>query len=260
MWGENRRDLYSCESLVIHMTAGMIYPFYSSDSYNDSTMTLTPVNVAYDSYTGTGTESAPIRLGGAGSGIGAYEIEIGSNTTLYFSYGATSELKVSADNTAVYATYNDTVYAADGALPFSFTSAAPLGIGSIAFSVTNSTNATVTFVLTISQVYTLTAPSEGGDEPTGTALTLESNTVTTTADGEGTDYYFTAEVAGTYTFSSTDNNLLVNADGGNYMLIPAEGLGSFTVELAAGESITMLVMDYNWGTTAGNCTLTITQA
>ena len=261
MWGENRRDLYSGESLVIHMTAGMIYPFYSSDSYNDSTMTLTPVNVAYDSYTGTGTESAPITLGGVGSGIGAYEITIGSNTTLYFNYYASTALKVSADNTAVYATYNDTVYAADGALPFSFTSEAPMMVReSISFTVTNNTNASVTFVLTISQVYTLTAPSEGGDEPTGTALQEGNNTVTTTADGGETAYYFTAEVAGTYTFSSTDTNLLLNADGGNYMLIPAEGMGSFTVELAAGESITMVVMDYNWGTTAGNCTVTITRA
>lgn len=261
MWGENRRDLYSGESLVIHMTAGMIYPFYSSDSYNDSTMTLTPVNVAYDSYIGTGTESAPIRLGGAGSGIGAYEITIGSNTTLYFNYYASTELKVSADSTAVSATYNGTVYAADGALPFSFTSEAPMMVReSISFTVTNNTNASVTFVLTISQVYTLTAPSEGGDEPTGTALQEGNNTVTTTADGGETAYYFTAEVAGTYTFSSTDTNLLLNADGGNYMLIPAEGMGSFTVELAAGESITMVVMDYNWGTTAGNCTVTIARA
>lgn len=261
MWGENRRDLYSGESLVIYMTAGMIYPFYSSDSYNDSTMTLTPVNVAYDSYIGTGTESAPIRLGGAGSGIGAYEITIGSNTTLYFNYYASTELKVSADSTAVSATYNGTVYAADGALPFSFTSEAPMMVReSISFTVTNNTNASVTFVLTISQVYTLTAPSEGGDEPTGTALQEGNNTVTTTADGGETAYYFTAEVAGTYTFSSTDTNLLLNADGGNYMLIPAEGMGSFTVELAAGESITMVVMDYNWGTTAGNCTVTIARA
>ena len=260
MWGENRRDLYSGESLVIHMTAGMIYPFYSSDSYNDSTMTLTPVNVAYDSYIGTGTESAPIRLGGAGSGIGAYEVEIGSNTTLYFSYGATSELTVSTNSTAVSAFYNGTTYAADGETPFSFTSAAPLGIGSVTFSVTNNTNETVTIVLYVSQTYTLTAPGEGGDEPTGTALQEGNNTVTTTADGGETAYYFTAEVAGTYTFSSTDTNLLLNADGGNYMLIPAEGMGSFTVELAAGESITMVVTDYNWGSTAGNCAVTITQA
>ena len=117
----------------------------------------------------------------------------------------------------------------------------------------------MTFVLTISQVYTLTAPGEGGNEPTGTALQEGNNTVTTTADGGETAYYFTAEVAGTYTFSSTDTNLYLKADGGNYMLIPAEGLGSFTVELAAGESITMVVMDYNFGSTAGNGTLTITQ-
>lgn len=261
MWGENRRDLYSGESLVIHMTAGMIYPFYSSDSYNDSTMTLTPVDVDYDTYTGTGAASdSPITLGGVGSGIGAYEITIGSNTTLHFNYYASTELKVSADSTAVSATYNGTVYAADGALPFSFTSEAPMMVReSISFTVTNNTNASVTFVLTISQVYTLTAPSEGGDEPTGTALQEGNNTVTTTADGGETAYYFTAEVAGTYTFSSTDTNLLLNADGGNYMLIPAEGMGSFTVELAAGESITMVVMDYNFGSTAGNCTLTITQ-
>ena len=249
---------YGSGSTVISMKAGTVYPFYSTGAAG--TVTITPIDVAYDSYTGTGAASdSPIILGGAGSGIGAYEITIGSNTTLYFSYSATTELRVSASSTAVSATYNGTVYAADGETPFSFTSAAPLGIGSVTFSVTNNTNASVTFVLTISQVYTLTAPSEGGDEPTGTALQEGNNTVTTTADGGETAYYFTAEVAGTYTFSSTDTNLLLNADGGNYMLIPAEGMGSFTVELAAGESITMVVMDYNFGSTAGNCTLTITQ-
>ena len=250
---------YGSGSTVISMKAGTVYPFYSTGAAG--TVTITPIDVAYDSYTGTGAASdSPIILGGAGSGIGAYEITIGSNTTLYFSYGATSELTVSASSTAVSATYNGTVYAADGETPFSFTSAAPLGIGSVTFSVTNNTNETVTIVLYVSQVYTLTAPGEGGDEPTGTALQEGNNTVTTTADGGETAYYFTAEVAGTYTFSSTDTNLLLNADGGNYMLIPAEGMGSFTVELAAGESITMVVMDYNWGTTAGNCTVTIARA
>ena len=249
---------YGSGSTVISMKAGTVYPFYSTGAAG--TVTITPIDVAYDSYTGTGAASdSPIILGGAGSGIGAYEITIGSNTTLYFSYSATTELRVSASSTAVSATYNGTVYAADGETPFSFTSAAPLGIGSVTFSVTNNTNASVTIVLYVSQTYTLTAPGEGG-EPTGTALQEGNNTVTTTADGGETAYYFTAEVAGTYTFSSTDTNLYLKADGGNYMLIPAEGLGSFTVELAAGESITMVVMDYNFGSTAGNCTLTITQA
>ena len=248
---------YGSGSTVISMKAGTVYPFYSTGAAG--TVTITPIDVAYDSYTGTGAASdSPIILGGAGSGIGAYEITIGSNTTLYFSYSATTELRVSASSTAVSATYNGTVYAADGETPFSFTSAAPLGIGSVTFSVTNNTNASVTIVLYVSQTYTLTAPGEGG-EPTGTALQEGNNTVTTTADGGETAYYFTAEVAGTYTFSSTDTNLYLKADGGNYMLIPAEGLGSFTVELAAGESITMVVMDYNFGSTAGNCTLTITQ-
>lgn len=252
--------LYDGDSTVIYMKAGTVYPFYSTGAAG--TVTIEALDVAYDSYTGTGAASdSPITLGGMGSGIGAYEITIGSNTTLYFNYYASSsELKVSADSTAVSATYNGTVYEADGALPFSFTNVAPAGRGTIEFSVTNNTNASVTFVLTISQVYTLTAPGEGGNEPTGTALQEGNNTVTTTADGGETAYYFTAEVAGTYTFSSTDTNLLLNADGGNYMLIPAEGMGSFTVELAAGESITMVVMDYNFGSTAGNCTLTITQA
>ena len=249
---------YGSGSTVISMKAGTVYPFYSTGAAG--TVTITPIDVAYDSYTGTGAASdSPIILGGAGSGIGAYEITIGSNTTLYFSYSATTELRVSASSTAVSATYNGTVYAADGETPFSFTSAAPLGIGSVTFSVTNNTNETVTIVLYVSQTYTLTAPGEGGDEPVGIALQEGNNTVTTTADGGETAYYFTAEVAGTYTFSSTDTNLLLNADGGNYMLIPAEGMGSFTVELAAGESITMVVMDYNFGSTAGNCTLTITQ-
>ena len=252
--------LYDGDSTVIYMKAGTVYPFYSTGAAG--TVTIEALDVAYDSYTGTGAASdSPITLGGVGSGIGAYEITIGSNTTLYFNYYASTALKVSADSTAVSATYNGTVYAADGALPFSFTSEAPMMVReSISFTVTNNTNASVTFVLTISQVYTLTAPSEGGDEPTGTALQEGNNTVTTTADGGETAYYFTAEVAGTYTFSSTDTNLLLNADGGNYMLIPAEGMGSFTVELAAGESITMVVMDYNWGTTAGNCTVTIARA
>lgn len=252
--------LYDGDSTVIYMKAGTVYPFYSTGAAG--TVTIEALDVAYDSYTGTGAASdSPITLGSVGSGIGAYEITIGSNTTLYFNYYASTKLKVSADSTAVSATYNGTVYEADGALPFSFTSEAPMMVReSISFTVTNNTNASVTFVLTISQVYTLTAPSEGGDEPTGTALQEGNNTVTTTADGGETAYYFTAEVAGTYTFSSTDTNLYLNADGGNYMLIPAEGMGSFTVELAAGESITMVVTDYNWGSTAGNCTVTITPA
>ena len=104
-----------------------------------------------------------------------------------------------------------------------------------------------------------TAPSQGGEELSGNALIVGENTVTTTADGQ-TEYYFTAEETGTYTFSSTDVNLLLNAENGTYMLIPVEDLGSFEVVLTAGDSITMTVEDYNFGSTAGNCTVTITMA
>lgn len=105
-----------------------------------------------------------------------------------------------------------------------------------------------------------TAPSQGGEELSGNALIVGENTVTTTADGGQTEYYFTAEETGTYTFSSTDVNLLLNAENGTYMLIPVEDLGSFEVVLTAGDSITMTVEDYNFGSTAGNCTVTITMA
>lgn len=270
MWGENRRDLYSGESLVLHMTAGTIYPFYSADSYSNSTMTIRPASVAYDAYTGDGTEATPIRLGSAGSGIGAYEITIGSNTTLYFSYGATTELKASANSTAVYATYNGTNYEADGALPFSFTNVAPLGIGSITFSVTNNTNASVTFVLTISQVYTLTAPSEGG-EPTGTEVVEGTNTCTVYAadyadDGSsyGTSFYFTAETAGIYSFN------LTTTAAGELALVDMnsaypESIMEFpySVELEAGETFEFCINIFDWNAWAaadGIVTVTITRA
>lgn len=267
-FGSNEETfVYDGESTVIYMKAGTVYAFYS---YTAGTVTFTPVDVAYDSYTGEGREDSRFILGGAGSGIGAYEVEIGSNTTLYFSYGATSELKVSADNTAVYATYNDTVYAADGALPFSFTSAAPLGIGSVAFSVTNSTNATVTFVLTISQVYTLTAPSEGG-EPTGTEVVEGTNTCTVYAadyadDGSsyGTSFYFTAETAGIYSFN------LTTTAAGELALVDMnsaypESIMAFpySVELEAGETFEFCINIFDWNAWAaadGIVTVTIARA
>ena len=263
MWGENRRDLYSGESLVIHMTAGMIYPFYSSDSYNDSTMTLTPVNVAYDSYTGTGAASdSPITLGGVGSGIGAYEITIGSNTTLYFNYYASTELKVSADSTAVSATYNGTVYAADGALPFSFTSEAPMMVReSISFTVTNNTNASVTFVLTISQVYTLTAPSEGGDEPVDPSesdLVVGDNQVTS-GGFEDVILTFVAPEAGTYVFTTEDLNAVMMAEVSGYpeaVLAPDWGMPSYSVTLAAGQSINVYISDTDFTVTTWTLTIT----
>lgn len=283
MWGENRRDLYSGESLVIHMTAGMIYPFYSSDSYNDSTMTLTPVNVAYDSYTGTGAASdSPITLGGVGSGIGAYEITIGSNTTLHFNYYASTELKVSADSTAVSATYNGTVYAADGALPFSFTSEAPMMVReSISFTVTNNTNASVTFVLTISQVYTLTAPSEGGDEPVDPSesdlvVGVNENVEIHASDfwdNSGTHYTFVATEAGTYTFDVVPATGVVTLAVYNtqweYWEILVDQttwayMTSYTVSLEAGESFEIAIA-LDQQTDAGmpidgTVTVTITQA
>ena len=283
MLGENRRDLYSGESLVIHMTAGMIYPFYSSDSYNDSTMTLTPVDVDYDTYIGTGAASdSPITLGGVGSGIGAYEITIGSNTTLYFNYYASTELKVSADSTAVSATYNGTVYEADGALPFSFTSEAPMMFReSISFTVTNNTNASVTFVLTISQVYTLTAPSEGGDEPVDPSesdlvVGVNENVEIHASDfwdNSGTHYTFVATEAGTYTFDVVPATGVVTLAVYNtqweYWEILVDQttwayMTSYTVSLEAGESFEIAIA-LDQQTDAGmpidgTVTVTITQA
>lgn len=264
MWGENRRDLYSGESLVIHMTAGMIYPFYSSDSYNDSTMTLTPVDVDYDDYTGTGAASdSPITLGGMGSGIGAYEITIGSNTTLYFNYYASTKLKVSADSTAVSATYNGTVYEADGALPFSFTSEAPMMVReSISFTVTNNTNASVTFVLTISQVYTLTAPSEGGDEPVDPSesdLVVGDNQVTS-GGFEDVILTFVAPEAGTYVFTTEDLNAVMMAEVSGYpeaVLAPDWGMPSYSVTLAAGQSINVYISDTDFTVTTWTLTITL---
>lgn len=272
-WGENRSDLYAGDSLVVHMTAGTIYPFYSADSYNDSTMTIRPASVAYDSYTGEGREDSRFILGGAGSGIGAYEITIGSNTTLYFSYGATSELTVSTNSTAVSAFYNGTTYAADGETPFSFTSAAPLGIGSVTFSVTNNTNASVTFVLTISQVYTLTAPGEGGDEPVESDFVVGVNEnveihASDFYDNSGTHYTFVATEAGTYTFDVVPATGVVslavyNAGGYWETLFDDTGanMTSYTVTLGAGESFEIAIaLDQSFMPIDGTVTVTITQA
>lgn len=280
-WGENRSDLYAGDSLVVHMTAGTIYPFYSADSYNDSTMTIRPASVAYDTYTGEGREDSRFILGGAGSGIGAYEITIGSNTTLYFSYGATTELRVSASSTAVSATYNGTVYAADGALPFSFTSEAPMMVReSISFTVTNNTNASVTFVLTISQVYTLTAPSEGGDEPVDPSesdlvVGVNENVEIHASDfwdNSGTHYTFVATEAGTYTFD------VVSATGVVMLAVyntqweywetlyddTGANMTSYTVTLGAGESFEIAIaLDQSANAFMpidGTVTVTITQA
>ena len=267
-FGSNEEDfMYDGDSTVIYMKAGTVYAFYS---YTAGTVTFTPVDVAYDSYIGEGREDSRFILGGAGSGIGAYEVEIGSNTTLYFSYGATSELTVSTNSTAVSAFYNGTTYAADGETPFSFTSAAPLGIGSVTFSVTNNTNETVTIVLTISQVYTLTAPSEGG-EPTGTEVVEGTNTCTVYAadyadDGSsyGTSFYFTAETAGIYSFN------LTTTAAGELALVDMnsaypESIIEFpySVELEAGETFEFCINILDWKAYAaadGTVTVTITQA
>ena len=270
---------YGSGSTVISMKAGTVYPFYSTGAAG--TVTITPIDVAYDSYTGTGAASdSPIILGGAGSGIGAYEITIGSNTTLYFSYSATTELRVSASSTAVSATYNGTVYAADGETPFSFTSAAPLGIGSVTFSVTNNTNASVTFVLTISQVYTLTAPSEGGDEPVDPSesdlvVGVNENVEIHASDfydNSGTRYTFVATEAGTYTFD------VVSATGVVMLAVyntqweywetlyddTGANMTSYTVTLGAGESFEIAIaLDQSANAFMpidGTVTVTITQA
>ncbi|HIZ24317.1 MAG TPA: hypothetical protein H9812_02430, partial [Candidatus Gallimonas intestinigallinarum] len=267
-FGSNEEDfMYDGDSTVIYMKAGTVYAFYS---YTAGTVTFTPVDVAYDSYTGEGREDSHFILGGAGSGIGAYEVEIGSNTTLYFSYGATSELTVSTNSTAVSAFYNGTTYAADGETPFSFTSAAPLGIGSVTFSVTNNTNETVTIVLYVSQTYTLTAPGEGG-EPTGTEVVEGTNTCTVYAadyadDGSsyGTSFYFTAETAGIYSFN------LTTTAAGELALVDMnsaypESIMEFpySVELEAGETFEFCINIFDWNAWAaadGTVTVTITQA
>lgn len=266
-FGSNEETfVYDGESTVIYMKAGTVYAFYS---YTAGTVTFTPVDVAYDSYTGEGREDSHFILGGAGSGIGAYEVEIGSNTTLYFSYGATSELTVSTNSTAVSAFYNGTTYAADGETPFSFTSAAPLGIGSVTFSVTNNTNETVTIVLYVSQTYTLTAPGEGG-EPTGTEVVEGTNTCTVYAadyadDGSsyGTSFYFTAETAGIYSFN------LTTTAAGELALVDMnsaypESIMEFpySVELEAGETFEFCINIFDWNAWAaadGTVTVTITQ-
>lgn len=267
-FGSNEETfVYDGESTVIYMKAGTVYAFYS---YTAGTVTFTPVDVAYDSYTGEGREDSHFILGGAGSGIGAYEVEIGSNTTLYFSYGATSELTVSTNSTAVSAFYNGTTYAADGETPFSFTSAAPLGIGSVTFSVTNNTNETVTIVLYVSQTYTLTAPGEGG-EPTGTEVVEGTNTCTVYAadyadDGSsyGTSFYFTAETAGIYSFN------LTTTAAGELALVDMnsaypESIMEFpySVELEAGETFEFCINIFDWNAWAaadGTVTVTIARA
>ena len=253
--------VYDGESTVIYMKAGTVYSFYS---YADGTVTFTPVDVDYDDYTGTGAASdSPITLGGMGSGIGAYEITIGSNTTLYFNYYASTELKVSADSTAVSATYNGTVYEADGALPFSFTSEAPMMFReSISFTVTNNTNASVTFVLTISQVYTLTAPSEGGDEPVDPSesdLVVGDNQVTS-GGFEDVILTFVAPEAGTYVFTTEDLNAVMMAEVSGYpeaVLAPDWGMPSYSVTLAAGQSINVYISDTDFTVTTWTLTITL---
>ena len=136
-------------------------------------------------------------------------------------------------------------------------SAVQLG-NSVIFSLTNSTNASVTTLIYVTTDYTITEPEE--EAPEGTQLFVGDNTVTTTDDGYETMYYFVAEEAGTYAFSSTDSNLLVNINNGNAMVIPAEDLAEATLTLDAGDTVIILATDYNWGTTAGDCTLTIEKA
>lgn len=266
--------MYDGDSTVIYMKAGTVYAFYS---YTAGTVTFTPVDVAYDSYTGEGREDSRFILGGAGSGIGAYEVEIGSNTTLYFSYGATSELTVSTNSTAVSAFYNGTTYAADGETPFSFTSAAPLGIGSVTFSVTNNTNETVTIVLYVSQTYTLTAPGEGGDEPVESDFVVGVNEnveihASDFWDNSGTHYTFVATEAGTYTFDVVPATGVVslavyNTQWGYWETLyddTGANMTSYTVTLGAGESFEIAIaLDQSANAFMpidGTVTVTITQA
>ena len=257
-WGLEEVTIYSGDPVVVYLNAGFVYPFYSY-GYADGTFTIKEVDTAYSTVsddTGADEENA-ILLGGA-SGIGVYEVTVSSNATIYFMVRTNGVVRISvADTTLTGAVVNgqgDVDETADG---FTYVTKDQFG-NTVTFALTNRTNASVTTKIYVTTDYTITEPEEAA--PEGTQLFVGDNTVTTTDDGEETMFYFIAEEAGTYTFSSTNSNLLVSINNGDAMVIPAEDLAEATLTLDAGDTVTIAVSDYNWGTTAGNCTLTIEKA
>ena len=82
---------------------------------------------------------------------------------------------------------------------------------------------------------------EGGDPtPSIPALNLGDNTVSVTDAWNGTNVTFTATVAGTYYFN-LGNNCVLSYDYSNYF--PGETLA---LELAEGQTITLVVLTENW--------------
>ncbi len=257
-WGLDVLYVFSGEPVVVHLNAGHVYPFYSY-GYAEGTFTITEVDTAYSTVsddTGADQENA-ILLGGA-SGIGVYEVTVSSNATIYFMVRTNGVVRISvADTTLTGTVVNGQGEVDETADGFTYVTADQFG-NTVTFSLTNSTNASVTTLIYVTTDYTITEPEEAA--PEGTQLFVGDNTVTTTDDGNETMYYFVAEEAGTYTFSSTDSNLLVNINNGNAMVIPAEDLAEAKLTLDAGDTVIISATDYNWGSTAGDCTLTIEKA
>ena len=260
-WGEEEFYLPYDEGTPVMLQAGYVYEFCS---YADGTVTIAEIETEYSAYTGTGTAEAPIRLGGVGGGIGVYQITIASNTTLNFSCSATAALKITADDAALSAVYAGETYAAADGEPFSFVTAAPMGFGTVNFTVTNPGNAAVTFLLTVTADYTIT--ESGSGEPAVSDLQVGANTVQSNAADywdSGTRYTFVADQAGTYTFTVTTevaNATVGLAIDGPYGPELQEGT-TYTVELAAGESFNVYVaVDVDWNPVDAEVTITITKA
>ena len=119
----------------------------------------------------------------------------------------------------------------------------------------------MTFVLTISQVYTLTAPSEGGDEPVDPSesdLVVGDNQVTS-GGFEDVILTFVAPEAGTYVFTTEDLNAVMMAEVSGYpeaVLAPDWGMPSYSVTLAAGQSINVYISDTDFTVTTWTLTIT----
>lgn len=255
-WGLEEVTIYSGDPVVVYLNAGFVYPFYSY-GYEEGTFTITEVDTAYSTVsdaTGADEENA-ILLGGA-SGIGVYEVTVSSNATIYFMVRTNGVVRISVADTTLTGTVvngqGDVDEAADG---FTYVTADQFG-NTVTFSLTNSTNASVTALIYVTTDYTITEPEE--EAPEGTQLFVGDNTVNAVSEEEGTMYYFTATEAGTYKFTSDDEDLSVTIDGGNAMVIPVEDtMGELTLE--AGETIVIEVYVY-WFASAGNYTLTIEKA
>ena len=277
-WGLDVLYVYSGEPVVVHLNAGHVYPFYSY-GYAEGTFTITEVDTAYSTVsdaTGADEENA-ILLGGA-SGIGVYEVTVSSNATIYFMVRTNGVVRISVADTTLTGTVvngqGDVDEAADG---FTYVTADQFG-NTVTFSLTNSTNASVTTKIYVTTDYTITEPESGSDEPAepeGTPLVLGENTCQVYAadyDGStnfGTAYSFTATEAGTYTFElyygSSNPSIgaqLVVMEGG-YPVYYVEGGDVYTVELDAGESVSMELSIFDmdaWAALDGTFTLTIEKA